>query len=151
MRNSLPSLEGGGVQARIAGARGTLADHEPFAVAHREPCVIRRRSWIFARRVVHCFLGAFTEWWWSDYLQLLSRHSRSWIDRDRSEVCAVRKCLRLRLGNLRRTSDVCWERSVRLQRWNVAQRWIVKQLASREGRNSAADQRMRPCNAFGRR
>ena len=32
------------------------------------------------------FLGAFTEWWWSDDLQLLSRYSRSWIDGDRSEV-----------------------------------------------------------------
>ena len=29
-----------------------------FSVAHREPCVIRQRSWIFARRVVHCFSGS---------------------------------------------------------------------------------------------
>jgi hypothetical protein len=46
VRNSLPSLEGGGVQARIVGARGTLADHEPIRWLTTEPCVIRQRSWI---------------------------------------------------------------------------------------------------------
>ena len=58
MRNSLPSLEGGGGQARIAGARGTLADHEPFAVADREPCVSRRRSWIFCTTSRALFSGS---------------------------------------------------------------------------------------------
>ena len=55
-RNSLPYLEGGGVQARLTGAGGVLVALEPRSVADREPlrepCRLSLELDFGARRVV---------------------------------------------------------------------------------------------------
>ena len=62
MRNSLPYLEGGGVQARLAGALGPLVNHEPlwWLTANLAVC---RRSWILHDESRLLFLGVITDFY----------------------------------------------------------------------------------------